>query len=397
MFFLVSGISIQNAFMWSQMDIEHVHQHTFAYIALFLGAGMLVIWEFYYSMILIAITLLSNGICYLMFSSLSLSEFLIHGGFLTFSVVLFAVFMIRSRYRMTLNEIRSRLILALSKEIIESEHALTVAQKQEIEGKNEEILSSIRYAKRIQTALQPSEIFMKHVFPDCFVFYKPKDIVSGDFYWMDKLEVIDASGNNSSVICCAVADCTGHGVPGAFMSLIGNNFLKQSVRDKKIYTPAEVLDYLNKNLIQSLNQNLESDPIRDGMDIVFITIDFQKMELQFAGANNPIYVIRDKELMIVKPDKQAIGSVSEVQIPFTNHQIALRSGDLIYLFTDGYADQFGGTNGKKLKYKSMQSLFLSISDLELSEQLSNIRIHFENWKGNLEQTDDVCVLGIRIP
>lgn len=396
MFFLVLGISIQNSYMWSVMDLDHMHQHTFAYMALFIGAGMLVLWEFYLSIILLVITIISNVIFYKLNSTLSLEEFLINGGLLTLTVAFFCVFLIRTRYKLTYNGIKSRLELAFSRDIIEKEHEIVISQKEEIEEKNREILSSIRYAKRIQSALLPPDEVLDEMFNEYFVYYQPKDIVSGDFYWVTKVKTTTGTEGDKYVNLIAVADCTGHGVPGAFMSLIGNNFLKQSAKDKAINTPAQALDFLNVNVIATLNQSVIDSPVRDGMDIVLVAIDFNKNELQFAGANNPIYIVRNKELIVIKADKHAIGSVSEVVKSFTNNNFKLEKGDNIYLFTDGYADQFGGKDGKKLKYKKFEDVLLQNVHLPMKEQKSILKTVFEDWKTGYEQTDDVCVVGIKI-
>ena len=396
MFFLVLGISIQNAFMWSLMGITHFREHTFAYIALFIGAGMLVLWEINYSLIIFCATLLSNFIFYKLNSQLSVSEFLINGGLLTLTVALFSVFLIRTRYRLTIKEIKSRLELSKSKELLQNEHAIVISQKNEIEDKNTEIVSSIRYAKRIQHALLPPDEKMNELFQDHFVYYQPKDIVSGDFYWATKVKTTRYENDNTEIHLVAVADCTGHGVPGAFMSLIGNNYLKQAAKELTVNSPAEALDFLNKNVVATLNQNTNESPVRDGMDISFVAINFKTKKLQFAGANNPIYIIRNKELQIIKADKFAIGSVAEELTSFSNHDFELNNGDLIYLFTDGFADQFGGEKCKKLKYKNFQQFLLTVSEKPMIEQKEFLKLKFNEWKGNTEQTDDVCIIGIKI-
>ncbi len=396
MFFLVLGISIQNAFMWSLMDISHFREHTFAYIALFIGVGMLVLWEISYSILVFFTTLLSNFIFYKINSQLSINEFLINGGLLTLTVALFSVFLIRTRYRLTIKEIKSRLELSKSKELLQNEHEIVINQKTEIEEKNSEILSSIRYAKRIQYALLPPEEKMNELFQDYFVYYQPKDIVSGDFYWATKVKTTHHENDNAEIHLVAVADCTGHGVPGAFMSLIGNNYLKQAAKEKTVNSPAEALDFLNKNVVATLNQNSSESPVRDGMDISFVAINFKTKKLHFAGANNPIYIIRNNELQTLKADKFAIGSVTENLKPFTNLEFELIKGDLIYLFTDGFADQFGGEQGKKLKYKNFQKFLLSVSEKPMLEQKEYLKNKFNNWKGLTEQTDDVCIVGIKI-
>jgi serine phosphatase RsbU (regulator of sigma subunit) len=242
----------------------------------------------------------------------------------------------------------------------------------------------------------PPEEKMNEILKEYFVFYQPKDIVSGDFYWATKVITTRFENDDSEIYLIAVADCTGHGVPGAFMSLIGNNFLKQSVKEKSVNTPAQALDFLNANVVATLNQHTTDAPVRDGMDISLVAIEFATKKLQYAGANNPIYILRNKELIVLKPDKQAIGSVSEEFKAFTNHEFDLQTGDLIYMFTDGYADQFGGPDGKKLKYKKFQDHLITVSEIPMHEQKNYLKSKFDGWRGTTEQTDDVCVVGIKI-
>lgn len=397
MFIVVLGISIQNAYMWSVMDLEHLHQHAFAYMVLFIGAGMLVLWELKLSIILLIATVISNIVFYELNSTLTFQEFLINGGLLTLTVAAFSVFMIRSRYKLTYNEIKGRMELEQSKKIIEAEHSIVIEQKKEIEEKNDEILSSIRYAKRIQGALLPSTQLSEELFNDCFVLYQPRDIVSGDFYWATRLQTTSDKGNNKHVNLFALADCTGHGVfARSIYEFDRNQFLKTILKDISINSPAEALDFLNKNVSYTLNQNANDGPVRDGMDIVLIALDTESGELQFAGANNPIYLVRNKELTILKADKQPIGSYSEDTKPFTNNVIKVEKGDCIYLFTDGYADQFGGPDGKKFKYKQLQEILFENCALPMPQQELILKQRFIDWMGNLEQVDDVCLIGFRI-
>ncbi len=269
-------------------------------------------------------------------------------------------------------------------------------QKVEIEEKNHEILGSIRYAKRIQEALLPPRQVMDDLFGDYFIYYQPRDIVSGDFYWATSVSTTLKEEKNRRVALLAVADCTGHGVPGAFMSLLGTNFLKQSSGELSVNNPAQALDFLNKNVIATLNQNPGENRVRDGMDIGLIAIDYENMHLQYAGANNPIYIVRNGIMEIIQADSQAIGSVSDEVKNFTNHSYQLQKGDCIYLFTDGYADQFGGTKGKKFMYRQFRELLLRLATLPMSRQCEELDQVFKSWKGKHEQVDDVCVLGIRV-
>jgi len=257
-------------------------------------------------------------------------------------------------------------------------------QKLIVEEKNKEITDSINYAKRIQGAILPSDHFWKETLKDSFILYKPKDIVAGDFYWMEKLK---------DSVLFAVADCTGHGVPGAMVSVVCNNALNRSVREFKLTTPGEILDKTKELVEEQFNKN--NKEVKDGMDIALCSINLNKMELKYAGANNSIYIIRNKELLEFKPNKQPIGVFSDAQ-PFTTVSIPLEKEDVIYTFTDGYADQFGGDKGKKMKYKPFKSLLLENSTKPMNMQLSRLSDAFEIWRNDLEQVDDVCVIGVRV-
>lgn len=230
-------------------------------------------------------------------------------------------------------------------------------------------------------------------------------MVSGDFYWFINYQlnndVTSETGNvfkkDHRILVVAAADCTGHGVPGAFMSIIGNTLLDQTVRNPEIRSPAKALDYVNEGLKKNLNKNTEDTPLRDGMDIALCSIDMDGYLLEFAGANNPLYIIRDHDLIIVKPDKQPItASPDSESKPFTNQTVKLEKNDCIYLFTDGFADQFGGEKGKKFLYKRFKDLLIDISADSMEEQKRKLREAFQTWKGNGPQVDDVLVIGVRV-
>jgi serine phosphatase RsbU (regulator of sigma subunit) len=390
LFILVLGISIQNAYMWSLMDIPHLQKHAFAYMVLFIGVGMLVLWEQKLSWLLLGATIVSNIIFYVVNSPLTVDEFITNGGLLVLTVVIFSVFLIRSRYRLTYKEIQSRLELEKSKKLIEF-------QKEEVEEKNQEIVSSLRYAKRLQEALLPPKNLLDSFFDDnYFILYHPRDIVCGDFYWARKIKSTPESGNSKDYLLIAVADCTGHGVPGAFMSLLGSNFLHQSAVEKSVNTTAEALDFLNQKIITTLNHGYGGVEIRDGMDISLIAIDLETKQLSYSGANNPAYIVRNKTLQTLKANKQAIGNMNDVVLPYDNVIIQLEPNDCIYLFTDGYADQFGGPKGKKLMRKQFEETLIAASDKPMADQKKILENTFNEWKGSLEQVDDVCVVGVRI-
>lgn len=404
MFLLVIGISVQNAYMWSVMDLANLQKHAFAYMVLFIGVGMLVLWELWYSIIIVAVTIISNIIFYLINSKLSIDEFTINGGLLVLTVSIFCIFLIRTRYRLTINEIRIRLQLEASNKLIEQKHFIEIEQKLQIqtqkdvlENKNIEITSSLRYAKRLQDALLPPKNILNILFDEnYFVFYKPRDIVCGDFYWARRINTTPAEGKPARTYALiAVADCTGHGVPGAFMSLLGSNFLHQSATEKNINSPAQALDYLNDKIITTLNSRY-GEEIRDGMDISFVAIDYENNEMAYAGANNPVYIIRNNTIIEIKPNKQAIGNLNDIVAPYTNNKIELQKNDCIYLFTDGYADQFGGPKGKKFMRKQFEKTLITASSMPINEQKKFVENTFNEWKADLEQVDDICVIGIKI-
>jgi serine phosphatase RsbU (regulator of sigma subunit)/HAMP domain-containing protein len=260
-------------------------------------------------------------------------------------------------------------------------------QRLKLEDLYKAVTASIRYAKRLQNSILPPKEVINSICPDSFVLYKPKDIVSGDFYWFEKTEKANFF---------AAVDCTGHGVPGAFMSLVGANGLNTSIREHNVTEPAEILDHLNKFVNESLNKSREENQIRDGMDIALCSIDYEKMELFYAGANNPLYIIRDGEFMIIKADKFAIGSFDPGSKKYNQHKVKLQEGDVIYLFSDGYADQFGGERGKKFLYNRFRQHLLSVHKKEMSQQKKYLQKTMFEWQGSFEQVDDILVVGVRI-
>lgn len=261
------------------------------------------------------------------------------------------------------------------------------SQKTLVEEKNKDITDSINYAKRIQEAILPSMELKNILFPSSFVFFQPRDIVSGDFFWF-------AEKKGKKII--AAVDCTGHGVPGAFMSMIGTAFLNEIVNGKDIVTPSKILDNLRERIIVSLKQNVIGGENRDGMDIGLICFDENNSTVEFAGANNPLWIISDGKLTEIKGTKQPIGFYEGPLMPFSQHSIKLKKGDTLFLLTDGFADQFGGPKGKKFKYSQLQNLLLAEQNETMPKLEEKLRITFQEWKGHLEQIDDVLLIGIRV-
>jgi serine phosphatase RsbU (regulator of sigma subunit) len=259
-------------------------------------------------------------------------------------------------------------------------------QKQEIETKNKNITESIEYARNIQEGILPDPQLFR-TFAESFVFYKPKDIIGGDFYWM-------AQKGNVSVL--AVADCTGHGVPGALMSMIGHNLLNQVVNEMGIIEPDKILHFLNQGIHRIFNQNKTGRRTYDGMDIALLTIDKAKEEVQFASAMRPAFYFQRGELHKLEPNKNPIGGIEADEAIFTAQTIPYKPGDSFYLFSDGFADQFGGPDGRKFMMRRFRELIVSIAHLPMKKQFEEIEQAFLVWQGFLEQVDDVLILGIRI-
>ena len=283
---------------------------------------------------------------------------------------------------------------------------------QELEHKNEliteqkeEITDSIHYAERIQRAILPQDQLIDEKISDKFILFKPKDIVSGDFYWMKIIE-------RSKLLIATAADCTGHGVPGAFMSMLGVAFLNEIVTKPKVQESGQVLDNLRQSVISSLHQTGKEGEQQDGMDISLIAYNYETKGLMYSGANNPLYIVRSNEkeaieadkilkgenhtLYEIKADKMPIGIYKKELVDFKTNHFQLLDGDVLYMFSDGYADQFGGPKGKKFKYKPFKQLILNNVSKPMSEQREIFDTAFEEWKGDLEQIDDIILIGIKI-
>ena len=254
-----------------------------------------------------------------------------------------------------------------------------------IEEKNSEIIQSINYALRIQRAILPSEEVIVKNLPNSFILYKPKDIVAGDFYWLE---------SSQDLVFIAACDCTGHGVPGAMVSVVCHNALNRAVKEfGKIY-PSEILDKTGEIVVDYFANSNED--IKDGMDISLCSFDYKTKTLQWAGANNALWLLKDNELIEIKADKQPIGKTENIQ-PFTNHTFSLNEGDIVFLFTDGYADQFGGPNGqKKLTRKKFKELILSISNKSINEQKMFLDEFITNYRKDIEQVDDILVMAFKV-
>jgi len=261
-------------------------------------------------------------------------------------------------------------------------------QKEEIEEQKKHIMDSIYYARRIQNAILPSFTMIGQHLKNYFIYYLPKDIVSGDFYWVHECD---------GLFMIAAVDCTGHGVPGAFMSIVGFNQLNYAVTVKKARKAGRILDELNQGVITTLNENTSDTSIKDGMDMALCVLDIKNKRAEFAGANNPMVLIRDNAIIRYRGDRFPIGAFDGNQPQsFANNEIELSEGDCLYLFSDGYADQFGGLDGKKFMYRRFEELLLEIHNLSPNEQKDTLNKRLLKWKGSNEQVDDILVIGIKI-
>lgn len=294
-------------------------------------------------------------------------------GIIVFVMILFVLFIL---FRSNKRQKKYNLIIA--------------EQKATVEEKNKEITDSINYARRIQEAILPPSHLVEKSLPESFILYKPKDIVAGDFYWFE---------NMGDRIFIAAADCTGHGVPGAMVSVVCSNALNRAVKEFGITSPGKILDKVRELVIETFEKS-EKD-VKDGMDIALVSISKDAansvFQIEFSGANNPLWIISGDgtEIKELKGDPQPIGKYAGAQ-PFQNASHVAKSGDIFYVFTDGYRDQFGGEKGKKFKSSNLQKLFISIRNESMSGQHQILESTFEQWKGNLEQLDDVCVIGVRL-
>ena len=277
------------------------------------------------------------------------------------------------------------IIIFTSLKLARKQKQIIQLQKNEVEFKNKEILDSITYAKRLQDAILIPEMELKQTFSDAFVLYKPKDIVAGDFYWMHNF-------NNGNILIAA-ADCTGHGVPGAMMSIVCSNALARSAFEFKKIKPGEILDKTREIILDTLSKN--NADVKDGMDISLCLVNTKTNEIEWSGANNSLVYVSEEKLIEIKSDKQPVGKYINPK-PFTNHRLKLKNGDTIFLFTDGYADQFGGPDGKKFKYKNLHQNLLKLSAVDCAIQKESLGRVIDEWRGDLEQIDDICVLGIKI-
>jgi serine phosphatase RsbU (regulator of sigma subunit) len=301
--------------------------------------------------------------------------------FVLFSVVVISVILL-------LVIMQTRTLVRTRKLLKEKGQALNLIelQKGELELKDKDITDSLIYAQRIQEALLPSEEYFRKHFKDSFILFKPKNIVSGDFYWI---------GEKDEKIFIVAADCTGHGVPGALMSMIGLEIVEKTINEENIGIPSEILAVMNKGLEKTFSREKNIGTIiRDGMDIGLCVIDRGKKKVEYAGAFFPLYLIRDGSLVEIMADKIIIGMNPEGK-PYTDHELDLLENDIFYLFSDGYVDQFGGSENKKFMYRRFRYLLLTIHNFPVNDQKAILEENIKTWMGTNEQVDDMMVIGFR--
>ena len=281
--------------------------------------------------------------------------------------------------------------LEAQRDEIEQQNSYLNNANLEISEKNKEITDSIRYAQRIQSSILPELGTIYEIFPDSFILYKPKEVLSGDFYW--------ASETQNGEFIFVVADCTGHGVPGALMSIIGNDLLNYAVKEQNLSLPSEILDSLQKNIKIRLKQTDRYSESKDGMDISIINYNSQKSLIQFSGAMNSLFLIQDNILTEIKADRMSIGGAVHAKIAagrkFNNHEINITEGDSFYLFSDGYPDQLGGTHTRKFMKKRFKELLVKINQFPANQQYEILEEALSVWQGEGSQNDDILVAGIK--
>lgn len=372
-------ISVENAYMWSFMPEELFRVHALAYAVLFAGASMIVLWPLRWSLAIAVLTLVAN--CWFLApgAHLNAAGVMVNGGTLVGAVLVIATLLGHTRYRQTRSEVMLRAELQAST-------AEAQRQREVIAAAHRDLTASIRYSKRIQQAVMPDQRVLEGRVKEHFILHRPRDIVSGDLHWC-------AKAGPCTVI--AAADCTGHGVPGALMSILGSTLLRSIVNEEAGVRPAAILGRLRADIITALGRNNGDGP-SDGMDIALCTIDHGARTLHFAGAYNPLYRVRNGELTEVAGDRMPIGAHVAPAEPFTEHSLALREGDMFYLCSDGFQDQFGGRDDRKFGRARLKELLRSIAADTCREQERKLLNALELWQQDRPAVDDVLVVGFRV-
>jgi len=378
----------------------------------FIGFGAFIVDKWKITTVIAIYVFLINLIIYPYQHNETLSQFFsTYGTSLLFSCIIF-VLVVQTRYNILRKNFINSLALKKSYQLLENQKEEITTQKdklekayQEIEEANQSTTDSLNYAKSIQASMLPTaEDFEKHL-EDYFVFFKPRDIVSGDFYWIGELspKAIYGEENGSRVlkkftdekVVITAVDCTGHGIPGAFMSMIGDSLLNQIVHDREVHSPELILNELHRGIRKALNQ--QNTQNRDGMDLALCVIDKKNKILEFAGAKNPLYYIQEGKMNILEPNKLALGGEQKEEIRrFSKKKISIEKPTICYIFSDGYQDQFGGKSDKKFMRKQFRSLLFEISTKPMQEQKNILEQKLKDWKGNQKQIDDILILGFRL-
>ncbi len=372
-------ISLENAYMWSHMGPELFRMHALAYAVLFVGASMIALWPLAWSLAVMVVSAIANVLFLQANSALTPSAVMANGGTLLVAVMVLATLLSHNRYRLAKREVVLRLQLQARTAEAQEQRAL-------IEAAHRDLTDSIRYSQRIQQAVLPGVADLGPHVQAHFLLHRPKDIVSGDFPWCAHVD-----GHT----VWAAADCTGHGVPGALMSILGSTLLKGIVVDQRERRPAAVLNKLRAALVQALAQHQRQGPM-DGMDIALCVLEHRTGTLRFAGAFNPLYHVRDGVLNELPGDRMPVGLHHGPEAPFTEHCIDVRPGDMVYLCSDGMQDQFGGPDGRKFGRKRLKELLVGIAGLPAAEQHRRVLGALALWQQDRSSLDDVLLLGVRI-
>lgn len=377
-------ISLQNAYTYSLISNDIILGHSLNYMALLIGGGMFVLWKWTYSVFVVLLSAIATGLFLSLNPTLDKEQFLIKGGFLLIAVSAFMIILIKTRYDLTVREIKARLALKAS-------NVELGRQKEMVEISTKKITDSIQYAKRIQDSILGHQSQIDKWFEGSFVLLKPKDILSGDFYWFYE-------NIQDGVKIVIAADCTGHGVPAAMMTVLGNSILNEVVGQQKIYNPDKILLALDKRITESFSIRSDGEgKINDGMDVSVLTFNADK--IIFAAAKNPLCIVSKGELIVIPGSKFPIGSGQyRNEKVFERHDLVLEKGTKLYIYSDGFQDQFGGDDGnQKYLSKRFKKFLLATSNQMMKDQGSSLRDEFETWKGiNKKQTDDVLIIGIEV-
>ncbi|MCU0451328.1 MAG: SpoIIE family protein phosphatase [Bernardetiaceae bacterium] len=387
-------ISLQNAYTFGLINQAHFLGHSLNYMALFIGAGMFILWRWYYTAVIVALSALVTVVFIGANPQLVLKDVLVQGGLLLAVTALFTVFLIQVRYRANVKIIQGQLALEQANQVLD-------AQKQVIESRNRNITDSIRYASRIQQAILPLPEKLANNLgqQDYFVYFQPKDIVSGDFYYLE--EVMAPDGGRTVYV--AAADCTGHGVPGALMSIIGSQLLRETILQHRILEPAQVLETLHTGVQQALKQR--ETRTNDGMDLALVALHQAPghdrfTSLTFAGAKHDLIYFQDQACHELPGNRRSIGGQEHRQHadkPFLSHTLPLGGPPtMCYLFSDGYRDQMGGPQERKLGSRQFREILQQMHLLPLAEQRATLAQRITDWLGNRPQIDDILVVGLRL-